>query len=40
MSKKQFEENLNYGDCNNIICVFGGVFEKIVWEIEKHLTKS
>ena len=39
MSKKQFEDNLNYGDCNNIICVFGGVVEKIVSELEKTLDK-
>jgi len=39
MSKKEFERNLEYGDSNNIICVLGGLFEKIVSELEKTLTK-
>lgn len=39
MSEKQFEENLNYGDCNNIVCVIGGIFEKMVSELEKNIDK-
>jgi hypothetical protein len=39
MSKKQFEENLNYGDCNNIICIFGSIFETTMDGIEKTLNK-
>ena len=27
MNKKEMEKNLNYGDCNNIISVFGDIFE-------------
>ena len=30
MSKKQMEKELNYGDCNNILCVFGNIFKEVV----------
>lgn len=39
MSKKQFEENLDYGDCNNIICVLGSIFETTIDGLEKLLLK-
>jgi hypothetical protein len=34
MSKKQFEENLNYGDCNNIFCFLNNLFEGVVEGVE------
>jgi len=40
MSKKQFEENLNYGDCNNIICIIGSIFETTMERLEKIVDKS
>lgn len=40
MSKKQFEENLNYGDCNNIFCFFGNLFEGVVEGVENTITKT
>ena len=40
MSKKQFEENLNYGDCNNIICIFGSIFETTMEQLEKIVDKT
>lgn len=40
MSKKQFEENLNYGDCNNLFCFFGSVLEGVVEGVENTITKT
>jgi hypothetical protein len=40
MSKKQFEENLNYGDCNNLFCFFGNLFEGVVEGVENTITKT
>jgi sterol desaturase/sphingolipid hydroxylase (fatty acid hydroxylase superfamily) len=39
MSKKQFEENLNYGDCFNF---FGSLFSSLLGaeELEKKLDKK
>jgi len=31
------EKNLNYGDCNNIFCFFGDVFESALQTIEKSI---
>ena len=39
MSKKQFEESLNYGDCNNIFCFFVNVLESVGETIEKTIDK-
>jgi hypothetical protein len=30
MSKKQMEKELNYGDCNNLLCFFGNFFKEVV----------
>jgi hypothetical protein len=30
MSKKQMEKELNYGDCNNLLCFFGNIFKEMV----------
>ena len=30
MSKKQMEKELNYGDCNNLLCFFGNIFKEVV----------
>jgi hypothetical protein len=35
MSKKQFEESLNYGDCNNIFCFIDKILDKTSGMIEK-----
>jgi len=40
MSKKQFEESLNYGDCNNIFCFFGNLFEGVCEGVENTITKT
>ena len=40
MSKKQFEENLNYGDCNNIFCFFSNLFEGVAEVIENTIDKK
>jgi hypothetical protein len=40
MSEKQFEENLNYGDCNNIICIFGSILETTMGQLEKIVDKT
>ena len=40
MSKKQFEENLNYGDCNNIFCFFGNILENIAIGVENTITET
>ena len=40
MSEKQFEENLNYGDCNNIFCFLSSVFEGISEVIENTIDKN
>jgi len=40
MSKKQFEENLNYGDCNNIFCFFNNVLESVVEGVENTITET
>jgi len=39
MSKKQFEENLNYGDCNNIFCFLGDLLDGVSEKIEKTIDK-
>jgi len=28
MSKKQMEKELNYGDCNNLLCFFSNIFKE------------
>jgi hypothetical protein len=40
MSKKQFEENLNYGDCNNIFCFFNNLFESVCEGVENTITET
>ena len=40
MSKKQFEENLNYGDCNNIFCFFGNILERVCEGVENTITET
>jgi hypothetical protein len=40
MSKKQFEENLNYGDCNNIFCFFNNLFQGVSEAIENTIDKT
>ena len=40
MSEKQFEDSLNYGDCNNIFCFLGGLFEGISEVIENTIDKK
>lgn len=39
MSEKQFEENLNYGDCNNLFCFFNNLFSEVSEKIEKSIDK-
>jgi hypothetical protein len=39
MSKKQFEENLNYGDCNSLFCFFNDVLQGINQGIENTIDK-
>ena len=39
MSEKQFEENLNYGDCNNIFCFFNNILGEVSEKIEKTIDK-
>ena len=39
MSKKQFEENLNYGDCNNLFCFFNDLLQGISEKVEKTIDK-
>jgi len=39
MSKKQFEENLNYGDCNNLFCFFSDLLQGISEKVEKTIDK-
>jgi hypothetical protein len=34
MSKKQFEESLNYGDSSNLFCFFGDVLKSFI-DIDK-----
>jgi hypothetical protein len=34
MSKKQIEENLNYGDSNNLFCFFSDIFKSLI-DIDK-----
>jgi len=40
MSKKQFQENLNYGDCNNIFCFFSDVLEGVVERVENTIVNT
>jgi len=40
MSKKQFEENLNYGDCNNVFNFLGDLLEGITNAVEKTIDKA
>jgi len=40
MSKKQFEDNLNYGDCNNIFCFLDSFFQGVVEVIENAIDKT
>jgi|GEM_PF-2919528 hypothetical protein len=35
MSKKQMEKNLDYGDCNNLICFAGSILETTMDKLEK-----
>jgi len=37
MSKKQFEDNLNYGDSNNLFCFFSDFLEAVSQKIEKSI---
>jgi hypothetical protein len=37
MSKKQIEENLNYGDSNNLFCFFSDLFKSLDETIEKSI---
>jgi len=39
MSKKQFEENLNYGDCINFVGRIGDLFEGVSEKVEKTFDK-
>jgi len=39
MSKKQFEENLNYGDCINFVGRISDLFEGVFEEVEKSIDK-
>jgi hypothetical protein len=40
MSKKQFEESLNYGDSNNLFCFFCDVLEGVSKIIENSIDKN
>ena len=40
MSKKEFERNLDYGDCNNIFCIFNNLLESVVEGVENTITKT
>ena len=40
MSKKEMEKNLDYGDCNNIFCFFGNLFQGISEIIENTIDKT
>jgi len=40
MSKKQFEENLNYGDVNNLFCFFSDILEGISKVVENTIDKN
>ena len=35
MSKKQMEKNLDYGDCNNLICFASNILETTMDKLEK-----
>ena len=39
MSKKQFEESLNYGDCNNLFFFFNNILSETSEKIEKSIDK-
>jgi hypothetical protein len=39
MSKKQFEENLNYGDSNNLFCFFSDLLQSVHEGIENTIDK-
>ena len=40
MSKKQFEESLNYGDCNNIFCFLGDLLQGVVEGVENTIINT
>jgi len=40
MSKKKFEENLNYGDCNNVFNFLGDLLEGVTSSVEKIFDKA
>ena len=40
MSKKQFEENLNYGDCNNIFFFLCNFLEGMVEGVENTIIET
>ena len=40
MSEKQFEENLNYGDCFNFVGRIGDLLEGVLEKIEKSIDKT
>ena len=37
MSEKQMEKELNYGDCNNLICFAGSILETTMDKLEKSI---
>jgi len=37
MSKKQMEQNLNYGDSNNLFCFFSDLLKRLDETIEKSI---
>ena len=37
MSKKQFEESLNYGDCNNLFFFFNNILSETSEKIAKSI---
>lgn len=37
MSKKQIEENLNYGDCNSLLCFFNDMLENVGEKLKKSI---
>ena len=39
MSKKEMEKNLDYGDCNNIICIVGQFIDVAMEKLEKTFDK-
>lgn len=39
MSEKQFEDNLNYGDSNNLFCFFNDLLQSVHEGIENTIDK-